>query len=143
MPSALITIKPNEKRSIEVWDISAILGWYRLGIWQWLAWNHLKFFNNLLLQLEARERKLLQRRRDREAQRSYLKHCGQLMNVFRLWAALALWASEHRSAGIIEYARKKLNSRSSSVHFLKHLSCFIRGLQGFARTDLDTALASN
>ena len=142
MLSALISTKPDEKRSITVCDVSAIQGWYRLGIWQWLALNRLKFFNNLLLRFEARERKLLERRRDRNSQRSYLKHCGHL-NVFRLWAALSLWASEHRSAGIIEYARKKLKKRSPSLHSLKPLSCFIKGLQGFARTDLDTAPAIN
>ncbi|MEG4501661.1 hypothetical protein QUB05_31450 [Microcoleus sp. F10-C6] len=142
MPSALITTKPNEERSIEVEDVSDIQGWYRLGIWQWLAWNRLKFLYNLLVKCEARERRLMARRRDRESQRSYLRHCDHL-NVFRLWAALALWASEHRSAGIIEYARKKLGSRSTSIQFLKPPPCFIRGLQGFARTDLDTALANN
>jgi hypothetical protein len=43
MPQALITTDPNRLRSIEVWDISAIQGWHLLGLWQWLAWNRLKF----------------------------------------------------------------------------------------------------
>ena len=141
MLPALVTTEPNEERSIEVWDLSVIQGWYLLGIWQWLAWNRLKFFTNLLARFEARERKLTERRRDRESQRSYLKHCGY-SNVFRLWAALALWTSEHSQHSIIEYARRRY-SHTPLRELLKPLPCFLKGLQGFARTDVMTAPAIN
>lgn len=141
MPSALVITKPNELRSLEVEDVLDILGWYRHGLWQWLAWNRLKFFIHLIARFEARERKLAERRRDRESNRSYLKHCGYV-NAFRLWAALALWASEQRQQGIVEYARQRYAS-SPLKELLKPPPCFLRGLQGFARTDVITAPAIN
>ena len=128
MPQALITTKPNEFRSIEVWDISAIQGWYLLGIWQWLAWNRLKFFSKLLPKFTARQQRLAERRSKQRTKRDYL-------NVFRLCAMLALWASERRTDGILQYARKLLCSRTLA-HSLKPPSCFCRGLTGFARTDV-------
>ena len=134
MPQALITSKPNELRSIEVWDISAIQGWYRLGIWQWLAWNHLKFFSKLLSKFTARQQRLTERRNEQRTKRDYLKHYGYL-NVFRLYAMLTLWASERRTDGILQYARKLLCPRTLA-HSLRPPSYFCRGLTGFARTDV-------
>jgi len=92
--------------------------------------------------ISPRER-IEERRAERETWRSYLKHCEYFLNVLRWWAALAECASERRMAGLIEYARKKLGSRSSFVKFPKPPPCFLKGLPGFARTDTAPAPAFN
>lgn len=51
MPQALVTTEPNQERTITAAEFGNENGWvgigkhfHLLGIWQWLAWNRLKFY---------------------------------------------------------------------------------------------------
>ena len=119
MLQALVTTEPNQNRIIEVWNISAIQGWYLLGIRQWLAWNHhLKFLAKFLPKLAAHQQKIQERRVERRGHRSYLKHCGYL-NIICWWVQTTLFVSECRLDCYWQYVRRLLCPRPSFSQSLK------------------------
>jgi hypothetical protein len=144
MPKALVTTEPNQERTIVVSDYAYPEGEFEMaycgknfhlfGVWQWLAWNRLKFLSKLSLKLATRDRRLQERRQERESRRSFIKHRKHRCHEFVLAALILLWTAETRQNSYRAYLLQ-ICPRPSNAQILKPPPTFLKGLSGFARTD--------
>lgn len=158
MPQALVTTKPNQPRTIVSTEFGNENGWvglskhfHLLGIWQWLAWNRLKFLSQLIASLgqapgkRVTRRKwgqLEERRRNRESLRSHLKHYKHCCNCIQLAILVMLWISERQIRNLWNRFVKEVLSQQSQARTPKPDPVFLKGLSGFARTDSTTPAIS-